>query len=291
MRGIVTGVIFWWSWLIAVFSLTAQELQASVAVNSTALQGRDRELFLSLEESLNRFLNGQQWGDQSSQTHKKVRCSFNLVITGTDPTGSFRGELYLQSFTRDESDKPLTPLLKLRDKELVFSYSAHQPLIYDARSTDDNLTAIVAYYACLILGLEGDVASPLGGTNYFRAMEQIATGARSHGWPGWESYRHQGGRTAIAEAFNDGSLEQYRLIWHRFHADPQITTATGILRFLSSLHRERPGHRLLALFGDARLQELTDILSQGSRSERTHYLQLLREIYPTRNDALDKLRE
>lgn len=291
MRRIVTAFFLLWSGMMGLFTLTAQELRATVQVNSAAVQRSSRELFRSLEESLHHLLNGEQWGDSFTIQADKINCSFTLLVTELVSDESFRGELYLQSTRRGDAERPEVTLLLLRDREVEFSYSPFQPLIFDMHHLRDNLTAMAAYYACLIIALDRDAAEPLGGTPYFRKMEQIASAVQSNRWRGWEINRRPGGRTAIATAFNDASLERYRMMWYRFHADPQLTTAAEAVELLYSLHREDVGHPLLNLFGDARLHELVSILRQGTPTERAHWLQQLREIYPTRNDALEKLRE
>jgi len=277
--------------MTGLFTLTAQELRAAVTVNSSAVQGSSRDLFRSLEESLQTFLNGQRWGDSFTQSDHKINCTFTLLVNERVSSDSFRGELYVQSNMRGETNRAGVPLLVVRDREVDFSYSAYQPLIFDLHAIRDNLTAVTAYYSCLILALERDATEPLGGTHFFRMMEQIASGAESYRWRGWEMSRRRGSRSAIATAFNDGSLEGYRLMWYRFHAEPQLATAAEAVEVLYSLHGERPGHPMLTLFADARLQELVSILARGDRFEREQWLDRLREIYPTRNDELEMLRE
>jgi len=291
MRGIVTGFFLLWSCMTGLFTLSAQELHAAVTVNSSAVQGSSRELFRSLEESLQTLLNGQRWSDRFTPSDRKIRCSFNLLITEQVTDESFGGELYVHSTRAGEGGRPGSTLLVVRDREAGFTYSAYQPLYFDLYNIRDNLTALVAYYACLILGLDADASAPLGGSAFFRKMEQIASAVQPYGWKGWEMNQRQSNRTAIAVAFNEGSLEQYRLMWYRFHSEPRLTTAAEAVEVLYSLHRERPGHILLTLFGDARLPELVTILVQGDSSDREHWSHLLQEIYPTRADMLEMLRE
>lgn len=291
MRGVVTVLLLLWSCTTGLFTLTAQELRATVIVNGSALHASSKELIHSLEESLHAFLNGQQWGNSFTQSDRKVSCSFTLLLTEQVPEGSFRGELYVQSSKYGEAVTPGATMLVLRDREIEFSYNAYQPLIFDLHAIRDNLTAVTAYYSCLILALEQDAVESLGGTSYFRMMEQIASGAASQRWKGWEMSRRQGNRSSIAAAFNDGSLESFRLMWYRLHADPQLTTAAEAVEVLYTLYRERPGNPMLTLFADGRLPELVSILARGDHDEREQWLRQLREIYPTRNDALEKLRQ
>ncbi len=291
MRGIVIGFFLLWGCMTGLTNLSAQELRAAVTVKSSAVQGGHSDLFHSLEESLHALLNGHRWGDSFTQTDHKTLCTFTLLVTERLSSDSFRGELYVHAATRGDADRAGVTLLVVRDKEIDFSYTAYQPLTFDRYAIRDNLTAVAAYYSCLILALERDATEALGGTPFFRMMEQIASGAASHGWRGWEMSRRPGNRTAIAASFNDGSLEEYRLMWHRLHSQPHLTTAAEAVGVLHSLHRERPGHPMLTLFADAGLQDLVSILARDDRAVRKQWLALLSEIYPTRNEELEMLRE
>lgn len=291
MREFITAFFLLWSCITGFVSVTAQELRAVVSVNSSAIQGGNSDLFHTLKASLQTLLNGERWGDGFSTPGDKIHCSFTLLLTERTSENSFRGELYVQSNGKGKGGEPGSALLVVRDREVDFSYTAHQPLVFDLYSIGDNLTAVVTYYAYLILALEQDAAEPLGGTPYFRKMEQIASAVQPYGWKGWEMSRRRGGRVALATAFNDGSLEEYRQMWFRLHNDPQLATASDAVDVLYRLHRERPGHPMLALFGDSHLQDLVVLLSQGNSIDREQWRNRLMEIYPTRGDVLNRMRE
>ncbi|MEN6589314.1 MAG: DUF4835 family protein [Proteiniphilum sp.] len=290
-------------WMIAaagVFSLSAQELNATVKVHSNLIPGTHRQLFASLEEALHTFINGRRWSDLPGRSNEKIDCTFTLMITEALSPGSFRGELYVQSRVPVHNATLETPLLNIRDKQFAFDYAAYQPLSFDPHFVQDNLTATVAFYVYLILGLAGDADAPLGGTPSFRAMEEIAASVQSYGWRGWETDRHSRSRTVMAAAFNNGSGEGFRKMWYNYHALGLNLLSTNASRglenvaasvpLISSLHAEQPGSVLIQMFGDAKLEELSQLLSNGSTEKKRDAYQSLREIYPTRGTVLDKLR-
>jgi len=284
-----------------VFSLSAQELNATVKVHSNPVTGTHKQLFVSLEEELHTFINGRRWSDLPGRSNEKIDCTFTLMITEALSARSFRGELYVQSRRSVPNAAQATPMLNICDKQFEFDYTAYQPLSFDPHFVQDNLTATVAFYVYLILGLAGDADAPLGGTPSFRAMEQIAAGVQPYGWRGWETDRYSRSRTVMAAAFNDGSGEGFRKMWYNYHAlglDLLSTNASRGLEnvaasvsFISSLHEEQPGSVLIQMFGDAKLYELTRLLSNGSAEKKRDAYQTLREIYPTRGTVLDQLRD
>lgn len=281
--------------------VSAQELNAVVKVNSSMVQGTNRQVFNTLEEALRNFINGRRWTDVPLHPDESINCSFTLVITEVPSSGSFRGELYVQSHRSVENTTYLSPLLNQRDKEIEFDYMEYEPLQFDPNFIQGNLTATVAYYVYLVLGLELDSRSPLGGTSCFRNMELIAANVQSYGWKGWER-RINRNRTAIATAFNDGSLGEYRQMWFEYHREGLDAGGGGSkpvagrekvipsILIMSDLHVRRPDNILIRLFGDAKLEEMVLLLSDAGVREKKQAYDALSKLYPARNAALEQLR-
>ncbi|WP_298646383.1 DUF4835 family protein [uncultured Proteiniphilum sp.] len=285
--------------LAGIFSLSAQELNAVVKVNSSRIQGANRQIFSTLEEALHAFINGRKWTDTPLRAEERVNCSFTLVITEALSSNSFRGELYVQSHRPVENSTYLTPMLNLRDTEMEFDYTEYQPLQFDPSFIQGNLAATIAYYAYLILGLDFDSRLPLGGTSCFRRMELIAANVQSYGWKGWER-RNNRGRSAIGAAFNDGALEEYRQMWFDYHrrgldmlsgnGETGSEKIVSSILFMSALQVKRPATVLITLFGDAKLEEMVTLLSKADVPEKRQAYNALLKLYPARNAELEKWR-
>lgn len=281
--------------------LTAQELNAEVKVNSSMVQGGNRQIFNTLEEALRTFINGRRWTDVQFSPSERVNCSFTLVITGVFSSNSFKGELYVQSHRSVANSAYLSPMLNQRDREMEFDYTEYQPLQFDPNFIQGNLTAAIAYYAYLVVGLELDSRSPLGGTSCFRNMEMIAANAQSYGWKGWE-LRSNRNRTAIAAAFNEGALAAYRQMWFDYHRNGvDIRSGNGksiagterivpSILLMSDLHSKRPTNVLIRLFGDAKLEEIVNLLSGADAREKKQAHDVLLKLYPARSAELGRLR-
>ncbi len=163
---------------------------------------------------------------------------------------------------------------------------------FDPHFVEDNLTATVAFYVYLVLGLTADADVLMSGTPFFRAMEQITAAAQPYGWRGWERERSSRSRAVVAATFNDGSAEDFRKMWYRYHVSGiDLLSANAAVSLIASLQEEQPGSVLISLFGDAKLEELTLLLSNGNMVEKRQAYQTLRKIYPTRGTLLDTLRE
>lgn len=281
------------------FPLPAQELNAVVKVNSDMIRGANRQLFSTLEESLRTFINGRKWTDIPSGPNEKVNCSFTLVIHEEPSSGSFKGELYVQSYRPVGNAVTVTPMLNLLDKEMEFDYKESQPLQFDPSFVQENLTATVAFYSYLILGLDLDSRSQLGGASCFRNMALIASNVQSYGWRGW-GRRNMRNRPAISDALNDGALEEYRRMWFDYHRNG-LDAPTGkgerraeiiisAIEVLSDLHSKRPANVLPRLFGDAKLGEVVALLSKAGAPEKRQAYEALLNLYPARSVELGPLR-
>ena len=296
---ILKCLFVWITAVAGVFSLSAQELNVKVKVQAQAVEGTHKQLFASLEEALHTFIKGQRWSDLPGRPNEKIDCTFTLLITEALSSSSFRGELYVQSRKLAGISSRMTPMLNIRDKQFEFDYTAYLPLSFDLHAVQDNLTATIAFYVYLILGLDADSEALLGGTSFFRDMEQVAVSAQSYGWRGWESDRNSRSRSVMANTFNDGYGEAFRKMWFRYHswerdrlpaAEEGVEDGVAVVAALAQLHDEQPSSVLIPLFGDAKLDELTQMLSSANVMEKQKAYQTLREIYPTRGAVIDKLR-
>lgn len=285
--------------LVGTSPLSAQELNAVVKVNSTMVQGANRQLFNSLEEALYTFVNGRRWTDNQLKPDERINCSFTLVIAEVLSSNSFRGELYVQSHRPVGSTAYSSPMLNVRDAEIEFDYMEYQPLQFDPNFIQGNLTAIIAYYVYLVVGLDFDARLPMGGTSCFRNMELIVASGQSYGWKGWER-RNNRNRPAIAAVFNDGAMEGYREMWFEYHrrgldildanGEPGSGKMLPSIRFLSDLQTKRPASVLIKLFGDAKLEEMVTVLSRVDAPERKQAYEALLKLYPARNNELGRLK-
>lgn len=312
MRMMLKCLCVWMTAMAGVFPLSAQELNATVVVHHQSLQGSHAPLMTSLGEALRTFINGRRWSEQAGGSKDKIDCSFTLLVTEALTSGSFRGELYVQSHRSTGSSGRKTPMLNLRDREIEFAYAAYQPLTFDLHFVQDNLTATISYYVYLILGLAADADAPLGGTSYFRIMDQIAAGMQPYNLRGWDNDRNSRSRTVMSAAFNDGWGLEYRKMWYKYHSRGQdclsvadsegskalsvnnrdeLEQITATVEFLASLHKERPGSVLIPLFGDAKLDELILLLSNSNTMTKQQTYLALRAIYPARSGVIDKLRQ
>ena len=277
----------------------AQELNAIVSVNSSKIQG-SRQIFNTLEEQLRTFINDRKWSNENFQTNEKIDCSFTLIINEMLSPTSFKGELLIQSQRPVFNTTYTTPLLNFREPSFSFDYIEYQPLEFYPNNIPNNLSATIGFYVYLILGLDFDSMSLLGGTPYFRQMQTIANNVQLNNWSGWETFGSERNKYAIALAFNEPAFETYRQMWYDYHRlgldemaeNPEKGREKVVtsLPVISSIHARRPNSVLVTLFGDVKLDELVNVLTGASEQVKRQAYEILRNIYPTQTIVLGKIK-
>ncbi len=281
------------------FPFFAQELNATVTINHSKVQGT-RQVFNTLEEQLRTFINDRKWTETDFLPTEKIDCSFTLIINEAVSPTSFNAELLVQARRPVFNATYTTTLVNFRDAAVAFDYIEYQPLDFDINNIQNNLTATIAFYVNLILGLDFDSMSPLGGTPYFRQMQIIANNVQPNNWKGWETFGSERNKFALAVAFNEPAFESYRQMWYDYHrlgldkmaenSEKGREKVLSSLSEISSLYGKRLNSVLITLFGDAKLDELAGALSGATDREKRESRETLQQIYPTRTAELERIK-
>ena len=152
----------------------AQELNARITINSDKVQSTNKQVFKTLQDALNDFVNNKKWTDATFAMNERIDCSMTLIINEMVSDNSFKGEIQVQARRPVYNSSYTTTLLNYRDTELSFDYTEFEPLEYTENTLNSNLIATVVFYIYTILGLDFDSFSPKGGTAFLeQAMQQI----------------------------------------------------------------------------------------------------------------------
>ena len=288
------------SWANAQLS-TVGELNARVTINSDKVQGLDKQVFTTLQEALMEFINNRRWTDATFGINERIDCSFTIIIS-EQTDNSFTGEIQVQASRPVYNSSYTTNLFNFRDTELNFEYTQFEPLEYTENTLNSNLTATIVYYIYIILGLDFDSFSPLGGRVYFDQAQQIVNLAQSQGsWNGWRAFEKDDNRHGLITALTDNASETFRNFWYTYHRkgldemagnpDRGRTTIIEALPALQEVKSVRPTSVLLRLFSDSKLDELVLIYSKATTQEKQAGYKLLFELYPTAGSRLESLQK
>ena len=214
----LAGLLFCLAFLLMPFKAQAQELNPTLTVNTSKIQGTDKDVFKSLENAIKELLVHQVWTDYHFTEKERIQCNFNLIVNKYEAqTGKMNCELTVQSSRPVYGSTYNTTVFNFRDTEVEFNYTEQDRLEYMPGMTpDNNLTAILAYYSLLIIGLDFDTMSPNGGTDILRQVENIAANAQSLG-SGWRSFDSQANRYAIINDYMNGTMADFRQLQYKYH--------------------------------------------------------------------------
>ena len=134
----------------------AQELNARITINSDKVQSTNKQVFKTLQDALNDFVNNKKWTDATFAMNERIDCSMTLIINEMVSDNSFKGEIQVQARRPVYNSSYTTTLLNYRDTELSFDYTEFEPLEYTENTLNSNLIATVVFYIYTILGLDFD---------------------------------------------------------------------------------------------------------------------------------------
>ena len=288
----LAGLLFCLAFLLMPFRAHAQELNPTLSVNTSKIQGTDKDVFKSLESAIKEFLTHQVWTEYHFADKERIQCNFNLVINKYEAqSGKMTCELTVQSSRPVFGSTYNTTVFNFRDTEVEFNYTEQDRIEYSPGITpDNNLTAILAYYSLLIIGLDFDTMSPNGGTDILRQVENIAASAQSLG-SGWRSFDTKANRYSIINDYMNGSLSAFRQLQYKYHrqglddmsanADRGRATITESLNLLAQTKQAKSTSALPTLFTEIKKNELISIYSQGIDKEKKQVKDLLSQVNPS----------
>ena len=271
-------------------SACAQDLNARVKVISGKIQTNNTHIFQSLETAMKDFLNGHKWSPDNILPQERIDCNFVLNIISWDGNSNFSGELQLQSTRPVYNTSYSTPILNISDKDFDFIYTEGQTIDYTDQNYESNLTSVMAFYAYIIVGMDYDTFSRLGGTPYFAAAQTVVTNAQAGSSKGWKAFDGNINRYWLSENLNNKAytaMREFIYDYHRNGLDQMADNAVkgrkaiaDVLPSLSQVDRTRLGSMLPLLFYTAKNAELISIFSKGDTKEKNDAVTILSAADP-----------
>ncbi|MDP4270731.1 MAG: DUF4835 family protein [Bacteroidota bacterium] len=277
--------------VLGLATLSAQELNCRIQFNTDKIQGTNKQVFTTLQGALMDFMNNKKWTNASFTQLEKIDCSFVITVKTADlSANTFTCDLQVQSRRPVFNSVYTTSLFNFKDPSFDFSYVESDPLQFTENRSNGNLTAVMAFYAYILLGVDQDSFSPFGGTAYFNKASEIMSQAQSNNLSGWGAFENAKNRYALVSAFTDEASKGFRQMWYTYHrkgldemstnTDKPRAAIAESLTALKTLNSDRPGSVLLSIFSDTKIEEVRDIFSKGLTSEKESVHQILSDVFP-----------
>ena len=282
--------------------LDAQELNCTVKVIHSQVQGTNTSIFETLETAISEFLNNREWTDLQIQKDERIECTMSITITKyEEATNHFTGEILFQ-LTRPVFNSSYNSIVfSMKDANLEFTYKEYDPLEWNENNLDNNLTAVLAYYAYLFIGMDLDTFSPLGGTDVLHIVENIVNNAQTLSEPGWAAFRDSKNRHAIINDYMESSMEVYRQLQYTFYrkgldemannADRGRAAVTEAIEMLKEAHQNKPMSMLPQIFTDFKRDEIVSIYKgHGTEKERQTVRDICSNINASQNTYWNRIK-
>lgn len=290
------------SLFIAIISLeaNAQELNCKVEINSDKIQNVNKEVFQTLQNAITEYMNTNRWGNAQFMANEKIECTLFFTIKSYNDN-VMSGDLQIQSLRPVYNSSYTTTLINFKDTKIEFSYQENEPLVFSENNMESNLTAILNFYAYLILAMDFDSFSPNGGDYYFEKAAQVVQLAQSSGEKGWKAFEDLKNRSAVLSSFTDPATRGLREISYKYHRQGLDQMALSIdkgraavgecVQDIKKIYETSPMTVGLSMFKDAKLDEIINIYSKAPMPQKTQVYDLLYPMFPTENQRISKIKE
>ena len=211
----------------AIVPLMAQELSATVAIQSNKVDNQvDPKVFIQLQSQLKDFLNQRKWSNDIYGNEEKIECSFYITIESVLSPNVYNAKLSVVSNRPVYNSNYTTPVLNMQDANFTFKYQLSQPVEFNenkVQGTDPleaNLTATLAYYIYVILGLDYDSYELKGGTAYFiKALNVVYNAPEASGINGWKSYDGQRNRFILIDNLTKSGMDKIHEVIYSYYRE------------------------------------------------------------------------
>jgi hypothetical protein len=283
---------------------SAQELQVKININTQQVERTDKSIFENLQQTLEQWMNDRQWTELQFQKHERIVCSFNLTVTKYDDSSNlFECSAMIQANRPVYNSSYTTTLYNNKDGQFNFQFAQFDQLNFNDEVIDNQLTALMAYYAYLIIGLDLDSFSPFGGTDILMRCMQLVNNAQDLGFSGWKSFEDSRNRFAIINDYLDEQMKPFRQFQYDYYRTGLDEMANNVERGRTNIseaiekglevaHEQKPLSLLPQIWTDFKRDELANIYEgKGTQKEKQAVYDILTGINAAQNNAWEKLRK
>jgi hypothetical protein len=283
--------------IVGVSILRAQEFNCKVQINSEKISGTDKAVYDNLKNAIQEFMNSRKWSNLQLSDNEKIDCSL-VFIMKTRSGNTHTCDFQIQSSRPVYGSTYMTSLLNTR-QDLTFDFQENQTLAFNETSIDNNLTATIAFWAYVILGLDFDSFSKLGGTPFFQKAQEISSIAQGSLGDSWKA-QVDNNNWGWINALTDENKPAMRILSYNYHRlgldvmyekpDDGRSQITTVLSELKTYKQVKPRSPLLTNFISSKLDELINIYSKANAQEKQSAFDLLTDVYPASANRLQDIK-
>jgi len=280
----------------------AQELNCTVTINSQKIQTQERQILQEMQSAIQNFMNTTAWTRDRFEQHEKIRVDIQFILlSGTfGAENAFTANIQINSYRPVYGTDYETPILQYFDREAAFTYNPSQQLIFVENAFSTPLTALLAYYAYIILAYDYDSFSPKGGqTHAERALNIANIAEQNGGGKGWGSFSDTRDRFWLQENLMNPQLADFRTVLYEYHRKAMdifekdnATARKVILENLKKIRKMKdvvPMSVAINNFFDTKSTELLNIFSRAEPQVRADFVEIAVFVDPKNAGEYRKL--
>ena len=277
-------------------SLHAQELSATVNVQTSKIENQiDTKIFTQFQKQLKDFINQRKWTSDVFALEEKIDCSFYITIESIVSPGVYEAKLSVVANRPVYNANYTTPLLNLQDANFTFKYQLAQPMEFNenrvqgADPLEANLTAVIAYYINIIIGLDYDSFAPKAGMPYFnKALNIVYNAPEGSGISGWKSYDGQRNRYILVDNLTKSGFDKLHDVIYSYNREgldqmadkPEIARAAilNALMGMQEINDANVNSMAVPILMQGKFTEIVGIFGNADKSMKKQLLNTLSVI-------------
>ncbi|MCW5906407.1 MAG: DUF4835 family protein [Chitinophagales bacterium] len=279
----------------------AQELRCQVTVNGQRINGVDPAIFDNMQVSLNNFMNTRAWTTDQFGPEERIDCNMFINLEKSPSQDIYEARVTVQSSRPVFNSSYNSPIFNFIDNDWIFTYAMNQQLEFNLTQYNSNLTSLLGFYAYLIIGLDYESMAKGGGAKYFAMAEQIMNNVPTNandarGWRPFDGIRNRywiinNLQASKYDGYKQAIYEYHFMGMDNFYEKPALARQNimNALDKLDKIARDNPNAVLLAVFFQAKSDELLNVFSGADMGEKAKALTVLRRTDPSNASKYDKL--
>jgi hypothetical protein len=290
--------------ILAVLGIHAQELQVKVNINHSQISGTEVGVFENLQQTIEQFINERQWTPLQFQKNERIQCSLNITVNAyIREDNRFNCSALIQANRPVYNSAYTSTLYNNKDDQFNFDFIQFDQLNFNDEIIDQQLPALLAYYAYLIIGLNLDSFAPMAGTDVLQRCKYLVNNAHELGFSGWKAFENNRNRFAIINDYLDESMRPFRQLqydYYRKGLDEMANNAErgrteiseALVNDLQSAHENKPMSYLPQIWTDYKRDELVNIYQgKGTQKEKERIYDLLMSLNASQSNAWENIKK
>jgi len=287
--------------VVAGTKLHGQELNCTVQINSSQVAINDKAIFDAMQRSVYEFMNSRRWTSDKFQTSERIECSVLITVDQRLSTNQYEATLQISSSRPIYGSTYSSPMFRYQDEKVQFAYQQFDVLDFSDNAYISELTALLGYYAYVIIAMDYDSYSPMGGQEYWQKAQRVVNNASGSGGKGWLAFSSRTNRYWLVQNYLNDRYKGLRECNYHYlrkgfdqmseNVQKGRAEVLNALKMLEQVHKNEPNSFNTRLFFTAKHDEIIKLFTPAPPDEKNAAVQLLETLDPANATKYTAIRE